>query len=52
MAMCRLCTNSSTAISRELGVCLACIRKRPKDALSFIAIFCIRPRAHVLKTLK
>ncbi len=33
MATCRLCDNSSTTISRELGVCLACIRERPNDAL-------------------
>ncbi len=51
MATCRLCNSSSPTISRELGVCLACVRKRPNDALSFTAIFCIRPGAHVLKSL-
>ncbi len=33
MATCRLCNSSSQTISRELGVCLACIRNRPNDAL-------------------
>lgn len=33
MASCRLCNIKSTAISKELGVCLACIRKRPAEAL-------------------
>jgi pyruvate formate lyase activating enzyme len=33
MAQCKLCNASAKAISRELGLCLACIRKRPEDAL-------------------
>ncbi len=34
MAVCKLCNTESFTISEELGVCLACIRKRPEDALS------------------
>ncbi len=33
MATCKLCNIESLTISREVGVCLACIRGRPKDAL-------------------
>ncbi len=33
MGTCRLCNQESPAISRELGVCLACIRARPQEAL-------------------
>lgn len=33
MAQCQLCNASSKEISRELGVCLKCIRERPEDAL-------------------
>ena len=34
MAACRLCKKESKTISRELGVCLACIRGQPEDALT------------------
>jgi len=33
MAQCRLCQVADSSISRELGVCLKCIRQRPEDAL-------------------
>jgi pyruvate formate lyase activating enzyme len=33
MAVCLLCDTSSPHISKELGVCLKCIRERPGDAL-------------------
>jgi pyruvate formate lyase activating enzyme len=33
MAMCSLCYTKSLLISKELGVCLACIRTRPDEAL-------------------
>lgn len=33
MASCRLCNTKSPAISNELGVCLACVRTRPDEAL-------------------
>ena len=33
MATCKLCNIESLTISRELGVCLTCIRGRPRDAL-------------------
>lgn len=32
MAQCRLCNNVSSSISRELGICLKCIRERPGEA--------------------
>ncbi|GAB4372112.1 MAG: radical SAM protein [Deltaproteobacteria bacterium] len=37
MGRCRLCEDSSPFISGELGVCVACIRNRPGDALSVTA---------------
>ena len=40
MACCQLCRRTSTLISKMLGVCLDCIRKRPKRALD------ITERAH------
>ena len=33
MARCKLCNASSKEISRELGLCLTCIREKPEDAL-------------------
>jgi pyruvate formate lyase activating enzyme len=33
MAHCKLCHASSNSISKELGVCLRCIRERPAEAL-------------------
>ncbi len=33
MAKCKLCNIASNDISKELGVCLRCIRERPADAL-------------------
>jgi len=33
MAECKLCDTASSDISRELGVCLKCIRERPEEAL-------------------
>jgi pyruvate formate lyase activating enzyme len=33
MAFCTLCQRSSADISKILGVCLACIRRRPREAL-------------------
>jgi pyruvate formate lyase activating enzyme len=33
MSKCRICRNASPSISKELGVCLACIRQRPDQAL-------------------
>jgi pyruvate formate lyase activating enzyme len=33
MPDCRVCHTRSIAVSKELGVCLACIRERPDDAL-------------------
>jgi pyruvate formate lyase activating enzyme len=33
MAVCELCGTSSRNISKELGVCLKCLRERPGDAL-------------------
>lgn len=33
MAQCKLCNTKSDHISKELSVCLRCIRDRPKDAL-------------------
>jgi pyruvate formate lyase activating enzyme len=33
MPECRVCHTKSIAVSHELGVCLACIRERPADAL-------------------
>jgi pyruvate formate lyase activating enzyme len=35
MAQCGICGASSTYISRELGVCLGCIRGRPGEAVPF-----------------
>jgi len=35
MSKCKICGDTSPAISRKLGVCLACIRKRPDQALSY-----------------
>lgn len=37
MAQCNLCNTSSRSISKELGVCLACIREKPVDALALTA---------------
>lgn len=34
MAICQLCQTKSKSISKELGTCLACIRKRPEAALT------------------
>lgn len=33
MAQCRICNAISKSISKEVGVCLTCIRKKPEDAL-------------------
>ncbi|MEW6214717.1 MAG: radical SAM protein [Nitrospirota bacterium] len=33
MARCKICNTTSSSISKELGVCLNCIRKTPEDAL-------------------
>lgn len=35
MAQCNLCNTTSLFISKELGVCLKCIREKPEDALAF-----------------
>jgi pyruvate formate lyase activating enzyme len=35
MSQCKLCKDSSPSISKELGVCLACIRKDPGLALPY-----------------
>ena len=35
MARCNLCKTTSAFTSKELGVCLDCIRKRPEDALVY-----------------
>ena len=37
MAYCTLCERDSTDISRTLSLCLACIRRRPKEALEIAA---------------
>jgi pyruvate formate lyase activating enzyme len=37
MAQCNLCNTTSRFISKELGVCLKCIRERPEDALALAA---------------
>ncbi|MBI5966856.1 MAG: radical SAM protein, partial [Deltaproteobacteria bacterium] len=33
MAQCKLCNAANRSISKELGVCLKCIRERPEEAL-------------------
>jgi pyruvate formate lyase activating enzyme len=33
MAQCRICNTSSKSISKELSVCLKCIREKPEDSL-------------------
>ncbi|MEM2146856.1 MAG: hypothetical protein QW279_15945, partial [Candidatus Jordarchaeaceae archaeon] len=33
MGKCRICNERSPTISENLGVCLECIRKKPKEAL-------------------
>jgi pyruvate formate lyase activating enzyme len=35
MASCKLCNNASRFVSKEMGVCLQCIRQSPKEALPF-----------------
>jgi pyruvate formate lyase activating enzyme len=35
MATCKICNRKSATISKTLGVCLACIRARPKAAFAF-----------------
>lgn len=45
MAQCRLCNTTSSYISKELGVCLKCIRERPEDALSLAMQAQMRSRA-------
>ena len=35
MSTCKICQDASPYISKELGVCLACIRKNPEPALSY-----------------
>ncbi|MBW2488725.1 MAG: radical SAM protein [Deltaproteobacteria bacterium] len=37
MALCTLCERSSPDISQTLGLCLACIRRRPQEALEIAA---------------
>ena len=37
MARCNLCKQNSAHTSKTLGVCLACIRQRPKEALEITA---------------
>jgi len=34
MAQCKICNAISNSVSRELSVCLKCIRERPEDALT------------------
>ncbi len=34
MARCNLCNSESKTISKELGVCLLCIRKKPEESLN------------------
>lgn len=45
MAYSGLCGSSSRHISKELGVCLECIRSRPSDALPVAMKAHIRSRA-------
>lgn len=45
MAVCVLCNTSSRNISKELGVCLKCIRERPGDALPIVMEAHTRSRA-------
>lgn len=35
MAQCKICNAISNSISKELGICLTCIREKPEDALPF-----------------
>ena len=37
MAHCTLCERNSADISQVLGICLACIRRRPQEALAIAA---------------
>ncbi len=39
MARCQLCGITSPGISKALGVCLICIRRRPHKALEFAIDF-------------
>ncbi|MDO9528738.1 MAG: radical SAM protein [Syntrophales bacterium] len=45
MAQCNLCNTASRFISKELGVCLKCIRERPEDALALAVQAHARSRA-------
>jgi pyruvate formate lyase activating enzyme len=45
MGECRICRASSPFISKELAVCLACIRERPADALKVAAKAHMKSRA-------
>ncbi len=45
MAECNLCKSFSSNISKELGVCLKCIRENPEDALSIAMQAHARSRA-------
>ncbi len=45
MAQCKLCNNISNYISKELGVCLKCIREKPDDALPIVMKAHMKSRA-------
>jgi len=45
MAECKLCNIASNDISKEIGVCLKCIRERPADALPIAMPAHVRSRA-------
>jgi pyruvate formate lyase activating enzyme len=45
MAQCNVCRTTSGLISKELGVCLKCIRENPKEALIFAKKAHIKSRA-------
>ena len=45
MGRCHLCNTASLSVSKELGVCLECIRERPKNALDLAMQSHIKNRA-------
>jgi len=45
MARCNLCNEASHLISKELAVCLKCIREKPEDALELAAKAHVKSRA-------
>ncbi|ABL89050.1 Radical SAM domain protein [Pyrobaculum islandicum DSM 4184] len=46
MGICKLCGNRSILISSKLGVCIDCLRRRPRDALEIAA------RAHAVSRMR